>query len=469
MMQGLPGAERPKVVVGTAAVALILAATRWGSYIGVSPLFLTDVLLACGILQWIVARSFSGPLARTSLVPRDRPGMLMNLFFAYVVLRAIIALAQNVAISDWIRDTAPFLYASIAFISAASIARASDRARARTLRVLVGALIFHLAWATFSIWTGFLGIPFSDGAAAVFQIRPDIDMAVLGIGAGTFLLAAFRSRRRLLPVVGVVVSLADVFSLQSRAGLISVVASMFVAYLLFYMSTPRKSGRRLFSQMLVPIAVAILLVVLPQTGAGQRLVATINSSSAVTQQQLSAQGTEHARRLVWSQVVSWTNETPSRQLFGSGFGNDFLTQSGTVAFLEGTTYDNVRSPHNYFVGIYARMGTVGLLLAVGVVLSILMTIVRRLRLLATDGVLAMAAMIVVAILPVASLGVVLEAPFGAVPFWWAAGIILAAAPPTRSSATSARNARSRTGQQDAIRPAAQDPLPHTVQPSVATR
>lgn len=428
MMQGAPAAERPKVVVGTAAVALILAATRWGSYIGVSPLFLTDVLLALGLAQWLIARSAHGKLPLTGLVQRSRPGMILSLFFAYVVVRAVFALAQNVATSDWIRDSAPFLYSFLAFVSAASVARASDRARMRTLRILVGALTVHLVWATFSIWTGFAGIPLPGGAAAVFQIRPDIDMAVLGIGAGTFLLAAFRSRRRFWPVVAVLVSLADVFSLQSRAGLISVVASMFVAYLIFYVSTPSKSGRRLFSQMLVPIAIAILLVVLPQTGAGQRLIATVNSSSAVTQAQLSAQGTENARRLVWSQVVAWTNETPSRQLFGSGFGNDFLTQSGTISFLEGTTYDNVRSPHNYFVGIYARMGLIGLLLAGGVVLSLLITIFRRLRLIATDGVLAMAAMIVVAILPVASLGVVLEAPFGAVPFWWGAGIVLASAP-----------------------------------------
>lgn len=439
MMKGAPANERPKVVVGTAAVALILAATRWGSYIGVSPLFLTDALLALGLAQWLIARAAHGKLPLTGLVQRSRPGMIFNLFFAYVVVRVVFAFAQNVATSDWIRDSAPFLYSFLAFVSAASIARASASARARTLRILVGALALHLVWATFSIWTGFAGIPLPGGAAAVFQIRPDIDMAVLGVGAGTFLLAAFRSRRRFWPVVAVFVSLADVFSLQSRAGLISVVASMFVAYLIFYTSTPSKSGRRLFSQMLVPIAVAILLVVLPQTGPGQRLIATVNSSSAVTQAQLSAQGTENARRLVWSQVVAWTNETPSRQLFGSGFGNDFLTQSGTISFLEGTTYDNVRSPHNYFVGIYARMGLVGLLLAGGVVLSLLITIFLRLRLIASDGVLAMATMIVVAVLPVASLGVVLEAPFGAVPFWWAAGIVLSSAPVRRSTSRQFKN------------------------------
>lgn len=418
----------PKVVVGTSAVALILAATRWGSYLGVSPLFLTDVLLFLGFVQWFLLRQRNGQPPRDELLARDRPGMPLALFFCYVLARITFSLGQDVTLSDWVRDSAPFLYSFIAFVSAASIARSTKAARDRSARVFLVALTAHLVWATFSIFTGFAGFPLPGGAAAVFQIRPDIDMAILGVGAGMFLLRAFRTKKRFWPVIGILVSLADVLSLQSRAGLLSVVASMFVAYLIFYAGTPARSGRRLFSQMLVPLALAVAVVVLPQTGPGQRLIATIDSSSATTAQQLSAQGTEQARRLVWTRVIEWTNENPSRQVFGSGFGNDFLSESGTLSYLEGTTYENVRSPHNYFVGIYARMGLTGLLLAAGVVISLLATVFRRLRVAAEDDVIAIASLIVLAILPVASLGVVLEAPFGAVPFWWAAGVVLATSP-----------------------------------------
>lgn len=417
--------QSARVVVGTSAVALILAASRWGSYIGVSPLFLTDVLLSLGLAQWFVARHTRGQQVRDELFPRDRPTLALHLFFGYILVRVAFALTQNQALSDWVRDSAPFVYVFVAYASAASIARSTKSARDRTARVFRLALAFHVVWATFSIFTGFTGIPLPGGAAGIFQLRPDIDMAILGVGAGTFLLRAFRTTKRFWPVIAIIVSLVDVFSLQSRAGLISVVASMFVAYLIFYVSTPSRSGRRLFSQMLVPIAIAVLLLVLPLTGAGQRIIATVDASAATTQGQLSAKGTENARRLVWSQVIAWTNDSPSRQIIGSGFGNDFLSESGTLTFLEGTTYDNVRSPHNYFVGIYARMGAVGLVLAAAVMLSLVFTLFRRLRVAAQDDVVATAAMIVIAILPVASLGVVLEAPFGAVPFWWAAGIIFA--------------------------------------------
>lgn len=435
MIPGVRSAREPRVLVGTAAVALILAATRWGSYIGVTPLFLTDVLLLLGLAQWFVRRHLNGPSLRNDLVARDRPGLAVTLFLGYVLLRVAFALTQGVAINDWIRDAAPFIYSFLAFVSAASIARSTQAARNRSARIFLVALTLHLVWATFSIMTRFTGIPFPGGAAAVFQIRPDIDMAILGVGAGVFLLRAFRTKRRFWPIVAILLSLVDVLSLQSRAGLISVVAALFVAYLIFYVSTPARSGRRLFSQMLVPVAIAVLLIVLPQTGPGQRLIATIDSSSATTSEQLSAQGTEQARRLVWTRVIEWTNEDPARQLFGSGFGNDFLSESGTLVYLEGTTYDNVRSPHNYFVGIYARMGVVGLIAALALVLTLVFSLFRRLRIAAEDDVVAMSAMIVVAILPVASLGVVLEAPFGAVPFWWAAGVILAIAPARVSQTT----------------------------------
>jgi O-antigen ligase len=425
MFTGGTSTRAPLVVAGTSAVALLLGATRWGSYIGVNPLFLTDVLLLFGLAQWALIRLNSRQAPRNELAARSHPGILFGLFFTYILARVAFASTQDVPPADWIRDSAPFVYAFLAFVSASAFASSSQETRKRTAKVLTVALAFHLLWTTVSIWSHFGGIPLPGGAAAVFQLRPDIDMAMLGVGAGVFLLAGFRAKKRLWPIVAVVVSLLDVFALQSRAGLISVVASLFIAYLIFYFSTAARSGRRLFSQMLIPIAIAAALIVLPQTGPGQRLVATINSSSAVTQAQLSAQGTENARRLVWSQVIEWTNEKPARQLFGSGFGNDFLTQSGTLSFLEGTTYDNVRSPHNWFIGIYARMGTVGLLLAIATIAAVLLGVLRGIRRAARDNLLAIASMITVAVLPIATLGVVLEAPFGAVPFWWAAGIVLA--------------------------------------------
>jgi O-antigen ligase len=118
-------------------------------------------------------------------------------------------------------------------------------------------------------------------------------------------------------------------------------------------------------------------------------------------------------------------------MVGSGFGNDFLEESGTKAFLEGTTYNNVRSPHNWFVGIYARMGVIGLGLIAAVVVQLVFIMWRNRVRIGSDPLLSMCALIILSILPVATLGVVLEAPFGAVPFFWAAGILMTLSGPVR--------------------------------------
>lgn len=409
-------------MVGTAAVVLILGATRWGSYLGFSPLFLTDVLLALGLLGWFVASQGRAEHLEANGDAKSRPSALFIIFFAFVVIRALLALSAGFT-EEWLRDAAPFLYSFLAFVSAASVARAGEESRRRTMKFIWFALIFHLVWTAATTFSGFAGlsVPFAGGA--LFQIRPDIDVAISGVAAGLFMLRVLRSRKKIWPGLALVLTVATVLAQGTRAGLISFVLSIALAYVFFYATTGYQSKKRVLAQLMVPAALVGLLLTVPQTEAGQRIIATIDSSQADTQGQLNAQGTERARSLVWRGVVDWTNEEPARQLFGSGFGNDFLTQSGTITFLEGDTYDGVRSPHNWFVGAYARLGLLGSALAVLVVMQLLATIVRHVRRIAQEPILAAAALIVVAILPVATLGVVLEAPFGAVPFWWSAGVI----------------------------------------------
>jgi O-antigen ligase len=82
----------------------------------------------------------------------------------------------------------------------------------------------------------------------------------------------------------------------------------------------------------------------------------------------------------------------------------------------------VRSPHNYLLNTWARLGLVG----VGLVLGLMIAALRVARLVARhaprvrdDDVLAM--LLVASIPVVAFVGVVLESPFGALPYFWALG------------------------------------------------
>src|SRR5689334_22756950 len=54
----------PRVVGGTLAVALVLGASRWGTYIGIAPVYATDVLVAGAV--WA---SVMGALAQQRLRP----------------------------------------------------------------------------------------------------------------------------------------------------------------------------------------------------------------------------------------------------------------------------------------------------------------------------------------------------------------------------------------------------------------
>lgn len=418
--------EGPLLIAGSIVVALILATSRWGTNIGIAPLFISDVLIAFALIQ-VVVTNLAGkawPRDRTII---GRPTVLFGVFFAYFLARWLLAIDQGTAL-EWLRDGVPFAYGILALVSAYSLARSPLATRERTTRLFRWALTIHVVWmAVIGLTRNSAGFdllgPLS--SANVFQIRPDIDAALMGIAAALCLRQIALGRRRVWNFAGLLLAVGVVFAIShSRAGQISMLVSMTLAFILSYAASQRSKNRQLMMILAVPVVVVAILTILPQTLAGERLIATVFPQlSAGTADQVNAQGTERARELTWEQVIDWTNEEPLRATFGSGFGNDFLSQSGTLQFLEGTTYDNVRSPHNWFVGIYARMGIVGVTLVGLWLAQTIIMIIRRRREIGEDDLLSMAAVTFVAMIPVASFGVVLESPFGAIPFFWAYGIL----------------------------------------------
>ena len=424
-----------KVLAGTAAVTLVLAFGRWGTNIGVSPLFITDVLIAFSLINWLITNGSKGSRALTGWVPRSSPTALFIVFMVFVVFRVLFSLG-NGSILDWVRDAVPFLYGILTFMAARSIATSVAETRDRTMRFLWWALCVHLAWTAVVVLTGNgqgFAVPGPFFNAPLFQLRPDADAALIAVAVGMLLRNFLLKRHRFWSLAGVVLGSVTVLNLGTRAGLISVVFSLTLAFVLTFSGSVRGHPRRTAMIFAVPFIIALTAVILPVTTPGQRLIATIAPTQAVSAEQQSAQGTQRARELTWTAIIDWTGEEPARQLVGSGFGNDFLFESGTKSMLEGTTYTNVRSPHNWFVGIYARMGIVGLALASAVIIQAGLLVWRHRRRIGSEPLLATAALVIGSILPVATLGVVLEAPFGAVPFFWALGIIHSLGWPRRES------------------------------------
>lgn len=423
----LPRQPAPtKALVCTLAVALMLGGTRWGSYIGYSPLFLTDILIAVSVVDRFLGRSRYGARKVHDGALRASPILLFTVFYTYVVFRGL--LSPEILTMNWLRDLMPFLYGVLAFLSAADYAHSTAEERKKTMKYLWWALISHLVWVSVVVLgrvpvSSFPHMPASD--VPVLSTRPDVDMAFLGLTAALLLRRLIRREcSRFWGTIALLLAVVTTVSMHSRAGLISLALALALSFGLTYSSAPQRGNRRFWMAAAVPVALAVSLAGLAQTTPGERLLASITSTSSGSLNEQSARGTERARELTWDGVTAWTFDDTQRTIVGSGFGNDFLAQSGVIQYLEGTQYVSVRSPHNWFIGILARVGIVGLVLIGGVIASAAAIISRNRRRISEDETLTSAALGLVVILPVAALGVVLESPFGAIPFWWFLGIIM---------------------------------------------
>lgn len=417
-----------RAVIGTAAVALLLAATRWGSQIGAAPLFITDVLIALALVRLVTRDPIKARENADGWAAHSVPSVTFGLFFAYVALRMFVALSEPYPVIDWARDGVPYLYAALAFASATGVYYSTEADRQRTVRLLWIALLAHLVWVSVVAFLGLtnlaqpplFGVP-------MFTMRPDIDVAVLAVTAAVATRRWLRGVHRPFHAAVIVLAVAASQMATTRAGLLSVLAALALCFFLHYVGGG--SQRRTNMILALPVTVIVLALTLPLSVQGQRLMSSLSLTEAVTEEQLQAQGTQTARSRAWDRVFDWVEETGPRQAFGSGFGNNFLADSRASIYLLGNAEQtDVRSPHNWFIGTYARLGLIGVTAAVLVVLQLLWILMASRRRFAEDELLFIAGTVVVATLPVATLGVVLESPFGAVPFWWCAGVLYAVRP-----------------------------------------
>lgn len=411
-------------VAGVGVVAYLLTTGRWGAYVGVPPLFLTDLLLGLAVGRQLVIRVGLGP--RPAPLPEGRGLGLALLLVTWTGFRLVAGFPRLDFVA--LRDAAPYLYVACVFLSAYGIRYASHDARSRAAAVLQGALLLHAAWVALAVAVPGLtsALPsIGGGAVRLLQVRSDFDGLVLGVTAATaFVRWATKGRRRDLVVL--VGSLGLVMMLTSRAALIGTACCLALAIVAVKQSARRLDA--LWRLSLVPLGVLILVAFLPNTTAGARLLETFGASAGPAGVvHASAAGTTAARQAAWAQVVDYVDDENDRLLVGVGFGPDFMAESGADVQLLGTQVaaeGEVRSPHNYLVGTYARLGLVGLMLVLLLTGRTLRAIWDGRTRLADDGLLLVASLGVVGFLPVAALGVVLESPFGAVPYYWLVGIVL---------------------------------------------
>ena len=401
------------------ALFIVFAGSRWVTYVGLPPLFLTDVLLFSSTILGII-------YSRT--VPQNRgtatSGVLhyaVTIFTLYACVRAVFSVQENGVSIDLIRDFSPFLYIIVYFLARSTIAGKYGDGYG-IFKFLKLSFLLHLIWVSFSVLSGNI-FGFFQGSfllsAGIFSVRPDFDSAMISVYVALLLVQLFE-KFNIWDFIYLALGIITVTSLQTRAGLISLLTCLFIAMLHL-----GKQGKLTltWTYFLGTILVAFPTVFAFSPAVNRLLVSLGIFNDANAGFEASSFGTITARNLVWQGVLDWTSSNDIRNLFGSGFGINFLVESRTLIFLDDTQLNGVRSPHNWFLGIYARLGVFGFLLAALIFVMGLLIALRRIYADEFKDLNKLSALILGALLPVALFGVVLESPFGAIPFYWALGII----------------------------------------------
>jgi O-antigen ligase len=393
----------------TSLALWLLVAGRWGSYVGLQSrsVYLTDVVLIAVAALLLTSVRWSEGIRSLRRAP-----LLVWLCGALLVVATARLAFSSGSPMMVLRDYAPYGYAGVALLAFLAPPARWERATG----IVLGALAVHTLLVANAVWS--IVPPESlpmIGRVHLLSIRPDFDSAVCGVTAAAALYVAIHRRpgreTRVALMLLAAISLAAVLTQASRGGLLAAVLTVIAVLAVSTWERARTRPVVLASGLMVMLVVAI--GVLAWTTPGQRLADGITGDGG-------AAGTINARQLAYERVVEYTADRPERIAVGVGFGPDFLTESGALLPLAGTDYEGVRSPHNYLLGTWARLGLAGLLLAAAIMTVGVVAAVRALREPPT-ALTVVAAGCLIALPLVAMLGVVLESPFGAVVYFWAIG------------------------------------------------
>jgi hypothetical protein len=412
-------------VYGPLALALfMLAGSRWGSYIIPGPPYIADLVLALLAVAAVIHAAINPSSGRIRLDPTV--AALGGAFLAWSLIRFGFGPLDL----DALRDLAPYAYVLIVFLTFPFTAHQESLAS----RLITVALVAHAAWVSVTLAVGRLPFAPALGTPArheepvyLFDLRPDIDVPVSGLLTAISLHRALTGRHIPINLGLAAWGAALAFSMDSRAGLIAFGVQLLVVAALGVRSRQRattppaaRAAAKLPSLLQRRLVVAALIVAAPLA-----LYAARNSPAVERMGDVfGSGGTSAARAESWSQVAGWVTEDAGRTVVGVGLGPNYLVSTGISRTLLGgdDTREDVRSPHNYLVGTWARLGLVGLALYVLLLLAtarLALLVVRAPHPLRDTDLLAI--LVAASIPPAAALGVLMEAPFGAIPFFWAVG------------------------------------------------
>jgi hypothetical protein len=426
--------DRTRTVVGVYGPLVIclylLATTRWGSYIIPGPPYIADLAIAVVIID----RLFALPIG-TSVIRRH--GFGTTVVPVTLAVLASVALLIGRISPEAIRDAAPFIYGSVVLLTPPLGGMESGRAS----RLITGFLFFHLAWTTCAVL-----IPAAESQITtlgnpevhLLSTRSDVDGLVNGVAGALGFYRLLQGRQGFVMCVW---GLLLVLIAHSRIAVGATAVDMVLVAIIakaqddtvsasavlrgslrsLRMQLGKRRRGRVIATLGVPLAIIVISGVVIAPTAVDRLGETVGiTKSTGSQAKASAAGTTHARLTSWERLERWITSSDSRNMFGAGFGSNIMLKSEAGTALVHAVDPSLRAPHNYLLTVWAHLGLLGL----GVALW-LFAAGFRLAYLCTkhpvSDVDVFAALLLVGMPIIAVVGVVMEAPFGAIPYFWAMG------------------------------------------------
>lgn len=347
-------------------------------------------------------------------------------FLAWAIVVFVIRLGAA-PMPDAIRDFAFVYYLAFAFFG---FKLAWERLNSRAYSFIAALFLAQLVYSLVAIFR--LGLPDLLGSFGQLVGRYDIEGVNLAAGAGFFLLAGERLRiRRGIRIAIAVAQIGTAMLTTSRAVFLCVVLVLGVV---FFSGRGKSMRGLLFGSLGAAASGAVALAFLfPNFGfqtakgeitfstAFQRVLGTFGYDSD-SETGYVARANAEWRLQFWSELAEHSWERPDWLILGRGFGPNLATE---VGLLGDDPARPLRAPHNIAVNVFARLGLIGLALWIGWIVSLIRAGLGATRQNTPTGSLALWMFLYWGCLLIAALlGVILESPFGAAPFYFLSGGLL---------------------------------------------
>jgi O-antigen ligase len=350
------------------------------------------------------------------------------IFITWILIRSLYSF-KGINI-NFIRDVAPYGY-FIYLFPLRKLWTNIDRGQKKKIeKWLIKAFVFHFIWTSLAFFFPFIlsYLPYINQSQGIklFTIRPDFDAALMAITAYLAVMK-FITTNNFINISIVLVCSIFIISQGSRSSFITF-AVISIVFIIGKIRKSTSAEKSIITFLLSMIAIALMLNIVSDTKVGRKFISIVSVFSEQNGSSNNADGfgTANARIKSWNIVLSYMDADPAKQIFGVGFGPDFMTDSGALRALVASEEGSralPRQPHNYALNTYARLGILGFTLYFLVFISLLRKSFENLDKNDID-VMVLASLMFIALVPISLLGVVSESPFGAISMIFSLSVVL---------------------------------------------